>query len=42
MLRVAVTVVQEIITDFNGAVLVEDKIMAFISTALNLVQQNGH
>ena len=40
MLRV-VTVVQQIMTEFNGAVS-EDKIMAITKIVLNLMKQNGH
>jgi hypothetical protein len=41
MLRVA-TVVQQIMTEFNGAVSEEDKIVAITKIVLNLVKQNGH
>jgi hypothetical protein len=41
MLRV-VTVVQQIMTEFNGAVSERDKIMAITKIVLNLMQQNGH
>jgi hypothetical protein len=41
VLRV-VTVVQQIMTEFNGAVSEENKIVAITKTVLNLMQQNGH
>jgi hypothetical protein len=41
MLRV-VTVVQQIMTEFNGAVTERDKLMAITKILLNLMQQNGH
>jgi methionine-rich copper-binding protein CopC len=41
MLRV-VTAVQQIMTEFNGAVSEEDKIVAITKTVLNLMKQNGH
>jgi hypothetical protein len=41
MLRV-VTVVQQIRTEFNGAVSEEDKIVAITKIVLNLINQNGH
>jgi hypothetical protein len=41
MLRV-VTVVQKIITEFNGAVSDWDKIVAITKIVLNLMKQNGH
>jgi hypothetical protein len=41
MLRV-VTVVQQIMTEFNGAVSEEDKIVAITKMFLNLLKQNGH
>jgi hypothetical protein len=37
-----VTVVQQIMTEFNGAVSEEDKIVAITKIVLNLVNQNGH
>jgi hypothetical protein len=42
MLKVAVTVVQQIMTEFNGAVLEEAKIMAITKNILNLMGQNGY
>jgi hypothetical protein len=42
MLRVAVTVVQQIVTEFNGAVLEEAKTLATAKIVLNLMEQNGH
>jgi hypothetical protein len=41
MLR-AVTVVQQIMIEFNGAVSEEDKIVAITKIVLNLMKQNGH
>jgi hypothetical protein len=41
MLRV-VTVVQQIMTEFNGAVSEEDKIVAITKIVLNFKNQNGH
>jgi hypothetical protein len=41
MLRV-VTVVQQIMTEFNGAVSEEEKIVAITKIVLNLMKQNGH
>jgi hypothetical protein len=41
MLRV-VTVVRQIMTEFNGAVSEEDKIVAITYIVLNLMKQNGH
>jgi hypothetical protein len=40
MLRV-VTVVQQIITEFNGAVSEEAKIVAITKIVLSLMKQNG-
>jgi hypothetical protein len=42
MLKVAVMVVQLTITEFNGAVLEEAKIVAITKIVLNLMEQNGH
>jgi hypothetical protein len=41
MLRV-ITVVQQIMTEFNGAVSEEDKIVAITKIVLNLIKQNGY
>jgi hypothetical protein len=41
MLRV-VTVVQQIMTEFNCAVTEEDKMVAITKIVLNLLKQNGH
>jgi hypothetical protein len=41
MLRV-VTALQQIMTEFNGAVSEEDKIVAITKIVLNLMNQNGH
>jgi hypothetical protein len=37
-----VTVVQQIMTEFNGAVSEENKIVAITKIVLNLMKQNGH
>jgi hypothetical protein len=37
-----VTVVQQIMTEFNGAVSEKDKIVAITKIVLNLMNQNGH
>jgi hypothetical protein len=42
MLKVVVTVVQQIMTEYNGAMLEEAKILAITKIVLNLMQQNGH
>jgi hypothetical protein len=42
MLKVVVTVVQYIVTECNGAVLEEAKILAITKIILNLMEQNGH
>jgi hypothetical protein len=39
---IVVTVVQQIMTDFNGAVSEEDKIVAITKIVLNLMKLNGH
>jgi hypothetical protein len=39
---IAVTVVQKIMTEFNGAVSEEDKIVVITKIVLNLMKQNGH
>jgi hypothetical protein len=41
MLRV-VTIVQQIMTEFNGSVSEEDKIVAITKIVFNLMKQNGH
>jgi hypothetical protein len=41
MLKVVVTVVQQIMTEFNEAVLEEAKILAITKIVLNLMEQNG-
>jgi hypothetical protein len=41
MLRV-VTAVQKIMTEFNGAVSEEDKIVAITKIVLNLLKQDGY
>jgi hypothetical protein len=42
MLKVVVTVVQQIMTEFNGAMLEEATIVAITRIILNLMEQNGH
>jgi hypothetical protein len=42
MLKVVATVVQQIKTESNGAVLEEAKILAITKIVLNLIKQNGH
>jgi hypothetical protein len=42
MLKVVVTVVQQIMTEYNTAVLEETKILAITKMDLNLMEQNGH
>jgi hypothetical protein len=37
-----VSVAQQIMTEFNGAVSEEAKIVAITKTVLNLMKQNGH
>jgi hypothetical protein len=41
MFRVA-TVVQQIMTEFSGAVSEEAKVAAIMKIVLNLMNQNGH
>jgi hypothetical protein len=41
MFKVA-TVVQQIMTELNGAVFEESKIVAITKIVLNLMKQNGH
>jgi hypothetical protein len=42
MLEVVVTLVDQIMTGFNGAVLEEANIVAITKIILNLVEQNDH
>jgi hypothetical protein len=42
MLRVVVTVVKQIMTEFNGSLLEEAKILAITKIVLHLMEQNGH
>jgi hypothetical protein len=42
MLKVVVTVAQQIMTGCNGAVLQEAKILAITEIVLNLMEQNGN
>jgi hypothetical protein len=37
-----VTAVQQIMTEFNGALSEEDKIVAITKIVLNLMKQDGH
>jgi hypothetical protein len=39
---IVVTVVQQIMTEFNGAVSEEEKIVAITKIVLNLMKHNGH
>jgi hypothetical protein len=41
MLRI-VTVVQQIMTEFNGAVTEEEKTVAITKSVLNIMKRNGH
>jgi hypothetical protein len=41
-LKAVVTVVQQITTELNGAVLQEAKIVAITKIVLNLMEQNAH
>jgi hypothetical protein len=41
-LKVAVTAVQQIMTEFNGAVLEGAKVVAITRIVLNLMEKNGH
>jgi hypothetical protein len=42
MLKVVVTMVQQIMTESNGAVLEEAKVLAVTKIVLHLMEQNGH
>jgi hypothetical protein len=42
MLKVVVTVVQQIMTESNGVVLEEAKILAITKIVLHLLEQHGH
>jgi hypothetical protein len=42
VLKVVVTVVEQIMTEFNGAELEEAKIVVIAKIVLNLMEQNGH
>jgi hypothetical protein len=42
MLKVVVMVVQQIMTECNGAMLEEAKVVAITKIVLNLMEQNGH
>jgi hypothetical protein len=42
MLKVVVTIVQQIMTESNGAVLEEAKILAITTVVSNNMEQNGH
>jgi hypothetical protein len=41
-MMIVVTVVQQIMTEFSGAVSEEDKIVAITKIVLNLMKQDGH
>jgi hypothetical protein len=42
MSKVVETVVQQIMTEFNGAVLEEAKLLDITKIVLNFIEQNGH
>jgi hypothetical protein len=42
MLKAAVTAVEQIMTEFNGAVLEEVKTVAITKIVLNRMEQSGH
>jgi hypothetical protein len=42
MLKVVVAVAQQIMTEFNGSVLEEAKIVVISTIFLNLMEQNSH
>jgi hypothetical protein len=42
MLKILVTVAEQIMTEFNGAVLQEAKLLSITKIVLNLMEQNGH
>jgi hypothetical protein len=42
MLKVVVMVVEQIMTEFNGTVLEEVKIVAITKIVLDLMEQNSH
>jgi hypothetical protein len=42
MLKVVVTIVQQIMTESNDVVLEEAKILSIIKIVLNLLERNGH
>jgi CTP:phosphocholine cytidylyltransferase-like protein len=42
ILKVVVTVLQQIMTEYNTAVLEEAKILDITKIVLNLMEQNGH
>jgi hypothetical protein len=42
VLKVVVAEIQQIMIEFNCAVLEEAKIVAFTKIVLNLMEQNGH
>jgi hypothetical protein len=42
MLKVVVLVLQQIMTEFNGAVSEEAKILAITKIVLNLMEHSGH
>jgi hypothetical protein len=42
MLKVVVTIIQQIMTEVNGAVLQKAKIVVITKIVLNLMEQNDH
>jgi hypothetical protein len=42
ILEVVLTIVWQIMTEFNGAMLEEAEIVAITKIVLNLMEQNGH
>jgi hypothetical protein len=42
MLKIVVTVIEQIMTDSNGAGLEEATILAITKIVLNIIKQNGH
>jgi hypothetical protein len=42
MLKIVIAIVQQIMTEFHGAVLEKAKIVPITKTVLNIMEQNGH
>jgi hypothetical protein len=42
MLKAVVTVAQQVMTESNGSVLEETKLLTTTKVVLNLMEQNGH